>query len=252
LPSSFLSARSDKFTPGLKEVQGVRDDKREIIADMDGGVGKRLDALLEEKNMSGAELGRLVGVSRASVSAWRRGLTADLKARHLNKMASIFGVNPRWLETGFGSRELVNSSLPAPQVRYDVPHTGHTHLHLRNVPVLTWEQATHWGGDVSGSVEYVPVATEVSSRAFAIRQQGDAMVPDVKDGAFVVIDPVAEVSHGSVVLAKRPLDQIATLRMLWYDGGVPSLRAMNSAYPSLDMPADTVVVGKAVWVQAPL
>lgn len=226
------------------------DDIAAIIPDMDGKVGRRLIALMDEKGVSGGDIARLLGVSRTAVSAWRRGAVANMKAVYILRLAQYFNVNPRWLETGFGPKEGSNPISEVPDRRY-IPHTEPTPL--RSVPVLKWDQASSYrGGPVVGAGETIQVAAEVGPMAFAIRQQGDAMEPRIADGAVVIIDPAAEYAHGSVILAKRPTDPLAVLRLLWYDGGIPSLRALNPAYPMLDMPSNTVVIGKAVVVQMAL
>lgn len=92
----------------------------------------------------------------------------------------------------------------------------------------------------------------VGPNAFALRVVGDSMEPRIPDGAIVVIDPARPYQHGSIVLAKRVMDQEATLKQLWYDGAVPKLRPLNDRYPILEMPTDTRIIGVAIRIELDL
>lgn len=255
LSVSFLLPYAGNFTLGRKIVQEESDDIAATIPQMDGGFSRRLSELMDERGVTGGDVARLLGVTRTAVSAWKHGRVANMKAIYTLKLAQFFNVNPRWLETGFGRKDLHADERTAPEtppIRYDVPHT--VPAPLRSVPLLKWEQASHYrGGVIVGAADVVPVAAEVSPMAFAIKQQGDAMSGadphSIPDGTTVVIDPSAEYGHGSIVLAKRPADILAVLRMIWFDGGVPYLKALNPSFPMLDMPPNTVVIGKAVFTQ---
>ena len=58
-----------------------------------------LKSLLKEKNISGAELGRRVGVSKEAISKYCKGHNIP-KTSQLLKIAEYFGVSPEYLLTG--------------------------------------------------------------------------------------------------------------------------------------------------------
>jgi SOS-response transcriptional repressor LexA len=125
------------------------------------------------------------------------------------------------------------------------------------VPLISWTTAGKWAEaqDPYGpgeAEEWVVTTATVGPNAFALRVVGDSMEPKIPDGAIVIIDPARNFQHGSVVLAKRTMDQEATLKQLWYDGPVPKLRPLNPRYPILDMPPDTRIIGVAVRIELDL
>jgi transcriptional regulator with XRE-family HTH domain len=65
---------------------------------------QRLAALLDEKNMTQAELARIVGVSGPSVHSWlgagRSRPMHDLRAMDMLRACESLGVRPRWLMFG--------------------------------------------------------------------------------------------------------------------------------------------------------
>jgi SOS-response transcriptional repressor LexA len=218
------------------------------IPDM-GNMGDRLRSVWKREGHrfgnNYSELARQVGVERATVSGWFKGNVRNLAGHNLIQLAKALGVNPVWLGTGFG-QELppsVGSIGPQSEPR------GY-YSHVRQVPILTWEQASMVAqGERPAGQETLAVAGDVGDNAFAIRQQGNSMEPAIADGAMVIIDPDAHCGHGNVIFAKRPGDPVALLRQLWYDGGTPSLRPANPAYPVLDAPSDTYIIGRALFVQ---
>lgn len=226
-------------------MQEVFDAARQTIVGM-GTLAERLELAMREAGIkSAAELGRRVGVSRASAGDWLNGKTQTIDGDNLVRAAAVLGVHPRWLQTGMGPK--------SPPLRTDTqgPHTGYSVL--RAIPLLSWEQATVAGeGVLPASLGRVTVAGAVGPLAFAIRQQGDSLEPRIPDGAIVVIDPGVQFVHGDIVLANRPDDPHAVLRQLWFDGGQAFLRPLNRSYPTLDMPTTTRVIGKAVAVQLTL
>lgn len=59
--------------------------------------GARIRELREERGISQSALGKVVGVSRASVSQWEDWTTKELKGANLQALANYFGANPDWI-----------------------------------------------------------------------------------------------------------------------------------------------------------
>lgn len=78
------------------------------------------------------------------------------------------------------------------------------------------------------------------------------MEPKVPHGSVVIFDPDKGFQHGSLVLAKRTGDQLATFKQLWYDGPTAYLKPLNDRYPLMQMPEDTRIIAVAVRLELEL
>lgn len=125
------------------------------------------------------------------------------------------------------------------------------------MPLISWVQAGNWGEIVDNlqpgdAEEWIATTARVSKGAFALRIVGDSMAPKVPDGSVVIFEPNRTYQHGSLVLAKRTDDQMATFKQLWYDGTTPYLKPLNDRYPMLVMPADTRIIAVAIRLELDL
>ena len=59
---------------------------------INNAIGKNISNLLEKKNMSAADLARLIDVSRSTVSCWISG-TKTPRMDKVEKMCAVFGCN---------------------------------------------------------------------------------------------------------------------------------------------------------------
>ena len=131
-------------------------------------------------------------------------------------------------------------------------------LNRERVPLISWIQAGSWQeisdefhtGDAE---EWRETTANVGPRAFALRVVGDSMTAPVglsiPDGAIVVIDPDTQPVNGSIVVAKLTDSQEATLKRLVIDGPRRYLKALNPAYPMLEINGNCVIVGVAKKVE---
>lgn len=69
-------------------------------------LGERLAALMRERGVSTSQLSTAVGVSYQGIKKIVTGKTNEIKAANLLKIANYLRVNPVWLRTGEGTREL--------------------------------------------------------------------------------------------------------------------------------------------------
>lgn len=190
------------------------------------------------------QLADAAGIAQSDVSKIERSQIQRTTA--IPALARALRCNPHWLDTGDGSPQWDNTQNTAegPSIR-------------ARVPLISWVQAGHWGEIVDNlqpgeAEEWIATTARVSSSAFALRIVGDSMAPKVPDGSIVVFDPGKAYQHGSLVLAKRTGDQVATFKQLWYDGSVPYLKPLNERYPMLEMPEDTRIIAVAVRLELDL
>ena len=82
-------------------------------------IGERIRRMRDEKKMTQGELGKLIGVSVASVSKWEKD-QAEPKGNNLSAIAQALGVEMGWILTGEG-----NTSL-GPDIQSGIPILGYT------------------------------------------------------------------------------------------------------------------------------
>lgn len=203
--------------------------------------GDRVKRRRKELELSQEALAQLAGLTQETISNIERGRNKG--SGFVVQLATALKVNPKYLATGRGPKE-PGDTEPGPTIR-------------ARVPLISWTTAGRWGevqdpfspGDAE---EWISTTGTVGPTAFALRVRGDSMEPKIPDGSIVIIDPAAPYSHGKIVLAKRTVDQEATLKQLWYDGAAPKLRPLNGRYPILEMPEDTRIIGVAVKLELDL
>lgn len=95
-----------------------------------------------------------------------------------------------------------------------------------------------------------------SKRAFALRVTGDSMTspfPNVRsfpEGTIIIVDPDRGADPGDFVVAKDVDTQQATFKQLMQDGGRWFLKALNPAYPAIEIDDPAMrVIGRVIEYQ---
>ena len=138
-----------------------------------------------------------------------------------------------WLDKSHSNTE--DEILKSQIAESNVSESGIT---LKSIPIISWVQA---GVFVESNVidetwevsDYVHAVSNVSSRAFALRVEGDSMVSSVggysfPEGVIIICDPEQSASVGSFVIAKDTATQGTTFKRLDGDGLTFKLTALNS------------------------
>jgi transcriptional regulator with XRE-family HTH domain len=69
-------------------------------------LGSRIKQVLSEREMSQAELARLVGVKQQTISYICSHEGGAGTSRYAMKIADVLGVNPLWLQSGKGGKDM--------------------------------------------------------------------------------------------------------------------------------------------------
>lgn len=72
-------------------------------------LAERLQLAMSRKNLSQADLARVTGAARSSVTNWLNGRTQNLKGKNLVRAAAALGVSTDWLAYGIGE---IDTSWP--------------------------------------------------------------------------------------------------------------------------------------------
>lgn len=76
-------------------------------------MGRRINQKRNECNLTLEELGKMLHVSKSSISKWENGQVEDIPRRHIAKMAEIFKCKPSWL-MGMDDASKVTLTYSAP------------------------------------------------------------------------------------------------------------------------------------------
>lgn len=197
-----------------------------------------------------ADLSRRSGVSIQTLSAVMSRKSKTM--RNMDKVAGAFGIT---------MDELMSPIVQPAQTRdtkrrtaqTDAPNFSALPIQRRKIPIISWSRAGVFDDmndvlhpdDIEG---WVDAGTDCGPKTFAIKVIGDSMYSpgqprSIEDGSEALIDPSRKAQHGDVVFAKLPGATSATLRMLWFDGQTPYLRAVNERYAQAIAEHGTQIIG---------
>ncbi len=177
--------------------------------------GKRLRNLRLEKDLTQAELARLMGLGESTVSFYE----ADKRKPDFDtliKLAEHFNVSTDYI---LGIKSLLNKSIPTVQL----PILGSIRA---GIPLLVEE---NYGG-------YIDVPEDIRAD-FVLEVVGNSMIgAGILEGDYVVCRAAEEPQTGQIVVALRNEGSIseATIKFYFNGNGSPCLRAANPDYSDID------------------
>lgn len=157
-------------------------------------LGARVRRVLSEKNLTQAQLARLVGVKQQTISYICATDSPASTSRYATKIAQVLGVNPSWLQSGEGGQY-------DPSVRIEVEGVE---LLVRRVPLVENRDvpALLRGGEALTKRVGLMTDATAGPRAFAVEIEGDSMRPLFRPGDRVVVDPDIRPEPGDFVVAE--------------------------------------------------
>lgn len=211
--------------------------KVEIIA----STSDRLQEALNFRNMKQADLSRLTGIDKASISLYLKGKYAP-KGDKLYKIALALGVSPQWL-SGFNvpmvepldnKPAVPDNIIPLPKFK-KVPLIGAIAC---GEPILAVENID----------SYINMAEDINAD-FALKCKGDSMInARIFDGDYVYIRTQEDVDDGEI--AAVLIGDEATLKRVHKYPGKLVLSPCNPMYNDLVYQNEQLnsirILGKAV------
>lgn len=227
---------------------------------------KRLNLVADQKRLPPKGSGRqghmasLFGVSQKGARKWLEGEAIPKTAR-LNEIAKYFGVRSEWLLSGRG--DMYDEESQWFGKVSEVNGTYETECsNCKKIPVLSHLQAgqlekiapAYKSIDAS---DWIETSAKVSRSSFALIAEGDSMVnpygsPSIPEGAYVIIDPKIEATHGKIVLAKLNNSEGTMLKKLVIDGPNKYLKALNPEYKQILINEDFLILGVAKRIEIDL
>lgn len=191
-----------------------------------------------------SNIARFLNESPQVVTNWSK---RGVPARKIIEIAPLLGVSPEWLQTG---KEAISSGQPV--LREDVlPYEAMPLPKRRLAPVVSYVQAGDWGSlvdaySVGDGQEMIQIDDRWSPNTFVLRVRGDSMHPTLQENAYIVVDPLIQWHHGSIVVVRQNGDTEVTVKRLQKDGDTWYLKPDNSNYKPLEMLPDAHICGVVV------
>ncbi|WP_173634381.1 LexA family protein [Paramixta manurensis] len=181
--------------------------------------------------------------TRVTISNIENGNQSSIKDKVLLAAVDVLKCSPRWLVYGEGPVEERNVNV------------AETSSHQRLIPLIDWVQAgafTEVGSYPEDSYEYYPCPANLSDKAYALRVEGESMIPRFEPGDIIYIDPSQRQKiNGKFVIARLVNENSTTFKQLQIIDGKIYLQALNPNYtPEMKFThvnQDCEIIGTVVW-----
>lgn len=210
------------------------------------GLDARIALVMHERNCGVDEIAVAANVDHSIVDGWLNGTIKSLSLESAVALQQKFGYNPVWLALGKGEEKM-------PDIHHEDPWNPIPFPAGKRIPVLGMAQLGDNGfwAEVEYPVGHGDGYLDFPSRdrdAYGIRCVGDSMLPRIKDGEFVVIEPNHPVENGDEVLVKAKDGRVMIKILLYQRGGRTHLMSVNTEHAPLAI--DTEKIERLHYVAA--
>lgn len=189
--------------------------------------------LMETRGLKGAQLGKILGMPRASIQRIITGTTENPSAHTLLALSSFFNVTVDYL-LGVSNEE---SPPFIPPAYYNEPTS--------RIPVLKWNQVKSWlytREDLNlDDLKSIPVE-DINANSFAVIIDKHALSSIFPMNSVVIIDPTAEYKYNDYVLVSINKNT-PTIRQLGEENGDIYLHPVNVIIPSIRLEPPHAILG---------
>ena len=150
--------------------------------------GEKIKMLRLRKGMSQEELGKKVGVQKAAINKYEKGIVVNLKMSTIAKLADALDVTPVYL-MGIDEEQLPANAIPLDlQSQHRIPILGRISA---GMPLYAEQNIEGYTlTDLNGGAEY-----------FALRVSGDSMnAIGINNGYLIIVRRQEEVENGEVAV----------------------------------------------------
>ena len=189
-------------------------------------MNERIKERRKSLKLTQLDVGKAVGVSKATVSMWESGDTAP-KGINTYKLAATLRVSVGWLISG---KE--DTPLPNPGMFKGLTNTSQGPFIQGRVPLISMVQAGNFCESIDlfqpgDAEEWIACPANHSDQSYALKVQGESMLPRFTEGEIIIVDPNVSPDAGKFVIAKRASDQKTTFKQLMKDDEDFYLKALN-------------------------
>ncbi|HBD7093882.1 TPA: helix-turn-helix domain-containing protein [Legionella pneumophila] len=170
-------------------------------------IGKRIFEARKEKGLTLKELGKLTGgLKQTRLTNWEQGTRAP-GPEEIKLLAQALDVSPAFLMCLSDDKQ-VKAPKSFSQL---VPLLDH----CQSCEVKLHINAAH-KQELSGDMTFISVSTELlpelSDNAFAIKMVDDSMMPDIRVGDVLIVEPDSEPKPGDIVVAQIEAEEEVIVR----------------------------------------
>lgn len=170
-------------------------------------IGQRIKSLRESNQLTQEELGRAIGVNKATVNRYETGII-DIKRTVAIKLAEVLNTTPAYL-MGW-SNEINSTPTPYNPIIHKIPVLGHISAGLPLYAAEHIEGYTYT--EHNGGAEY-----------FALKVKGDSMTAaHINDGSMIIVRRQSEVENGQIAVVRVDKED-ATVKRFRQDGNIVQL-----------------------------
>jgi len=109
------------------------------------------------------------------------------------------------------------------------------------IPLISWANAENWFEHLSAEPKnYINTSLPVSTNAFALNIESDAMSPAFPVNTKVIFEPNIVPKNNTLVLVRENSNMSPVFRFLIIDGLYKYLIALNKDYPTIKLEKDTL------------
>ena len=170
---------------------------------------EELNKLLIRFDMSNEELGEKAGVNRTTISRWRSGERSP-KIEKLPEIARIFNVDPRIfvgeMPEQKQSIESIYNQLDQPR-KTKVYNFAEYQLREQNKKpqiniVIRGYVSAGTGEWLEETIEEVPYEGVIPEHDFAVKVNGESMLPLFADGEIIFVKATSEARDGQIIVCQ--------------------------------------------------
>ena len=171
-------------------------------------IGSRLKSLREQNNMTQEDVGRKIGVSKATVNRYETG-EIDIKRTVAIKLAEVFCTTPAYIMGWTDNSSPNGMNIYNPAI-HEIPILGYI---AAGLPLYAEEHIEGYTyTDRNGGAEY-----------FALRVKGDSMnAVNINDGNLLIVRRQECVENGEIAVVMVIRDN-ATVKRFKQDGNIIQL-----------------------------
>ncbi|MBT5229592.1 MAG: helix-turn-helix domain-containing protein [Methylococcales bacterium] len=208
-------------------------------------IAKRIKSIRKQFDLTQAQMGSMVKVSKAAVSQWERGL-ANPDVNVVLALEKALNINPRWLINGEDDRqELDKGDVEVPffkEVSFAAGHGSHLEDHNQTTDSLTFKK--NWLDEKGYQKEQLLV----------VYARGDSMQPRICDGDVLLVKSgETNIIDGAVYALNYAGNAKVKRLSLKYDGAL--MMSSDNTHPQYKdelIPASDTeqlnIIGRVVWV----
>lgn len=192
-----------------------------------------------------ADIARLCGVSRPTVSAWfnNEGKVSTMERVYAEKICARYrpDISPAWLAEDLSPKKIPEAKdrgVMFSIAEFTPPQANTEEVKLMGaVPLISSVQAGAWSEVFDPfapgvAEEWLPCPVRHGPRTYAVKVRGESMRnpdgrPSYNDGDILFVDPDRSANHGDRVIVRLDDQAEATFKQLLIEDGRKMLKALN-------------------------